>query len=120
MNDTRQQDWDPRAEDVLNDQISAYDEMRHRCPVAFSDYLQWSLFRQRDGMRVLEDHETFTDSASRHLSVPNAMDPRAHTRSRRIIEPSSGPEAMDQFAPQCRASAEAVVARLPADGEVEA
>src|SRR5690554_6174230 len=87
MNDTRQQDWDPRAEDVLNDQISAYDEMRHRCPVAFSDYLQWSLFRHADVMRVLEDHETFSNSASRHLSVPNAMDPPEHTRFRRIIEP---------------------------------
>lgn len=120
MNDTRQQDWDPRAEDVLNDQISAYDEMRHRCPVAFSDYLQWSLFRHADVMRVLEDHETFSNSASRHLSVPNAMDPPEHTRFRRIIEPYFGPEAMAEFAPQCRAIAEAVVDRLPADGEVEA
>lgn len=120
MSDTRQQDWDPRAEDVLNDQISAYDEMRHRCPVAFSDYLQWSLFRHADVMRVLEDHETFSNSASRHLSVPNAMDPPEHTRFRRIIEPYFGPEAMAEFAPQCRAIAEGVVARLPADGEVEA
>ncbi|WP_282041960.1 cytochrome P450 [Halomonas alimentaria] len=120
MSDTRQQDWDPRAEDVLNDQISAYDEMRHRCPVAFSDYLQWSLFRHADVMRVLEDHETFSNSASRHLSVPNAMDPPEHTRFRRIIEPYFGPEAMAEFAPRCRAIAEGVVARLPADGEVEA
>ncbi len=120
MSDTRQQDWDPRAEDVLNDQISAYDKMRHRCPVAFSDYLQWSLFRHADVMRVLEDHETFSNAASRHLSVPNAMDPPEHTRFRRIIEPYFGSEAMAEFAPQCRAIAEAVVDRLPADGEVEA
>ncbi|NAW34403.1 cytochrome P450 [Halomonas alimentaria] len=120
MSDTRQQDWDPRAADALNDQISAYDEMRHRCPVAFSDYLQWSLFRHADVMRVLEDHETFSNAASRHLSVPNAMDPPEHTRFRRLIEPYFGPEAMAEFAPQCRAIAEAVVDRLPADGEVEA
>lgn len=120
MSDTRQQDWDPRAEDVLDDQIVAYDRMRGRCPVAFSDYLQWSLFRHADVMRVLEDHDTFSNAASRHLSVPNAMDPPDHTHFRRIIEPYFGPEAMAEFAPQCRAIAEGVVARLPADGEVEA
>ncbi|MDT0500090.1 MULTISPECIES: cytochrome P450 [unclassified Halomonas] len=120
MSDTRQQDWDPRAEDVLDDQIAAYDRMRGRCPVAFSDYLQWSLFRHADVMRVLEDHDTFSNAASRHLSVPNAMDPPEHTHFRRIIEPYFGPEAMAEFAPQCRAIAEGVVARLPADGEVEA
>ncbi|CAM3528757.1 cytochrome P450 [Halomonas lysinitropha] len=120
MSDRHTQDWDPRAESVLNDQIAAYDEMRSRCPVAFSDYLQWSLFRHADVMCVLEDHETFSNAASRHLSVPNAMDPPEHTRFRRIIEPYFGPEAMAAFAPQCRAIAESVVGRLPADGEVEA
>lgn len=120
MSDTYLQDWDPRAENVLNDQISAYDEVRGRCPVAFSDYLQWSLFRHADVMHVLEDHDTFSNAASRHLSVPNAMDPPDHTHFRRLIEPYFGPEAMAEFAPQCRAIAEGVVARLPADGEVEA
>ena len=120
MSDTHQQDWDPRAEEVLDDQIAAYDRMRTRCPVAFSDYLQWSLFRHADVRRVLEDHVTFSNAASRHLSVPNAMDPPEHTRFRRIIEPYFGSEAMAEFAPRCRAIAEDVVARLPADGEVEA
>ncbi|WP_280546934.1 cytochrome P450 [Halomonas sp. 11-S5] len=120
MSDRQAQDWDPRAENVLNDQIVAYDEMRRRCPVAFSDYLQWSLFRHADVRRVLEDHETFSNAASRHLSVPNAMDPPEHTRFRRLIEPYFGPDAMADFAPQCQAIAQRVVDRLPADGEVEA
>ncbi|TLF52316.1 cytochrome P450 [Halomonas urmiana] len=120
MSDTHQQDWDPRAEGVLEDQIAAYDEMRQRCPMAFSDYLQWSLLRHADVMRVLEDHDTFSNAASRHLSVPNAMDPPEHTRFRRLIEPYFGPDAMAEFAPTCQAIAEAVVDRLPADGEVEA
>jgi len=120
MSDMHHPDWDPRDEAVQRDQIAAYDAMRHRCPVAFSDYLQWSLFRHADVMRVLEDHETFSSAASRHLSVPNAMDPPEHTHFRRLIEPCFGPEAMAEFAPQCRAIAEAVVDRLPADDEVEA
>ncbi|TDR56909.1 hypothetical protein DFP85_10286 [Halomonas ventosae] len=120
MSEPRHSDWDPRSETVQADQVAAYDAMRRRCPVAFSDYLQWSLFRHADVMRVLEDHETFSNAASRHLSVPNAMDPPEHTRFRRLIEPYFGPEAMAEFAPTCQAIAEAVVDRLPADGEVEA
>ena len=32
-------DWDPRDASVLQDQRHAYDEMRERCPVAYSDFL---------------------------------------------------------------------------------
>src|SRR3546814_17881837 len=39
-------DWDPRSEAVLSDQIKAYDGIRQRCPVAYSDYLGWSLDRK--------------------------------------------------------------------------
>ncbi|HIX62593.1 MAG TPA: cytochrome P450 [Candidatus Halomonas stercoripullorum] len=118
--DTAHQDWDPRAGHVLDDQITAYDEMRGRCPVAYSEYLQWSLFRHEDVLRVLEDHATFSSVASRHLSVPNAMDPPEHTKFRRIIEPYFAPAPMADFAPRCRAIAADVVDRLPAEGEVEA
>lgn len=120
MSTPRQNDWDPRTDAVQADQIQAYDDMRSRCPVAFSDYLQWSLLRHADVMRVLEDHATFSNAASRHLSVPNAMDPPEHTGFRRIIEPYFNKAAMDEFSPRCRAIAEGVVDRLPANGEVEA
>lgn len=120
MKTTRHNDWDPRSDAVQSDQIEAYDAMRERCPVAFSDYLQWSLMRHDDVMRVLEDHTTFSNAASRHLSVPNAMDPPDHTRFRRIIEPYFNDAAMAEFAPRCRAIAEGVVDRLPRAGEVEA
>ena len=33
-------DWDPRSEDVLRDQRAAYDGMRERCPVAWSEFMQ--------------------------------------------------------------------------------
>ena len=33
----RQPDWDPRSPDVQAHQTAAYDAMRQRCPVAFSD-----------------------------------------------------------------------------------
>ncbi|MGB5062341.1 MAG: hypothetical protein WBQ37_01080 [Candidatus Competibacter sp.] len=39
MNDQFEPDWNPRAEEVLRDPSVAYDEIRERCPVAYSDYL---------------------------------------------------------------------------------
>ena len=36
-------DWDPRDPSIQNDQIPAYDDMRERCPVAYSEFLGWSI-----------------------------------------------------------------------------
>lgn len=96
------EDWDPRSEDVLHDQRAAYDAMRERCPVAYSEFMQWSLFRHEDVLRVLRDHETFSNAVSRHLSVPNGMDPPEHTAYRRIIEPYFAAKRIDDFEPSCR------------------
>lgn len=103
----------------MEDQIGAFDAMRRRCPVAHSDYLQWSVFRHADVLRVLHDHESFGSAVSRHLSVPNGMDPPLHTLYRRIIEPYFGPEAMAAFEPACRAIAADLAARLERSGETE-
>lgn len=70
-------------------------------------------------MRVLEDHQTFSSNASRHLSVPNGMDPPEHTVYRRIIEPYFSAQRVDAFAPECRNIAANLVDGLPAAGEVE-
>ena len=86
MNDKVKSDWDPRSEAVLRDSRAAYDEMRERCPVASSEFMQWSLFRHEDMTRVLHDHETFSNAVSQHLTVPNGMDPPEHTAYRRIVE----------------------------------
>lgn len=112
-------DWDARAEEVLQDQISAYDGMRRRCPVAFSEYRQWSLFRHEDVVRVLEDPETFSSEVSQYLSVPNGMDPPEHTVFRKLIDPYFAPEAMTRFEPVCRAIAIELVEHLPRTGKSE-
>src|SRR3989304_4151122 len=64
MNEKPKTDWDPRSQAVFDDQIKAYDEMRRRCPVAFSEYMQWSLFRYEDVARAANDHETFSNVVS--------------------------------------------------------
>jgi cytochrome P450 len=113
MNPPKPNDWNPRAQHVLDDQLAAYDAMRKRCPVAHSDYLWWSLFRHADVMRVLEDHESFSNAASHYLSIPNAMDPPEHTGYRNIVERYFTVSDMTAFAPVCSAVAGALVCDLP-------
>jgi len=108
-------DWDPRSPEVQRDQISAYDRMRKECPVAHSDYLGWSLFRHADVLRVLGDHETFSNQVSRHPSVPNGMDPPEHTLYRDMIEPYFAPERIATFEPVFRGIARDLVAELAKD-----
>ncbi len=119
MNDKLQQDWDPRSDAVLRDQRAAYDEMRERCPVAYSDFMGWSLFRHEDIVRVLNDPDTFSNAVSRHLSVPNGMDPPEHTEYRRIIEPYFRQEYIETFEPQCREIAANLVQSVLKQVEVE-
>jgi cytochrome P450 len=78
-------DWDPRAADVVADQRAAYDAMRSRCPVARDLAGGWTLFRHADVVRVLHDHDGFSNVVSRHILVPNGMDPPTHTVFRRLI-----------------------------------
>src|SRR6185503_13503378 len=101
------------------DQRAGYDKMRERCPVAFSEFMQWSLFRHEDIARVVNDHDTFSNAVSQHLSVPDGMDPPEHTTYRRIIERYFAPERMDAFEPICREIAADLVRRALARGEAE-
>ncbi len=95
------------------------DRSREACPVARSERLGWELRRHSDIVRALHDHETFSNRVSHHLSVPNGMDPPEHTPYRRLVEPFFSEERLAAFAPVCRRLASALVAALPADGEIE-
>jgi cytochrome P450 len=113
------EEWNPKSPSVLGDQIAAYDDMRHRCPIAHSDYLHWSVFRHADVLRVLHQPRTFSNEVSTHLSVPNGMDPPAHTAYRRIIERYFSQARIDAFEPLCRTLAATLVEKLPSDHAVE-
>jgi cytochrome P450 len=112
-------DWDPRSEDVLSNQIKAYDEMRNRCPVAYSDYLGWSLFRHEDVVRALDDHDTFSSAVSSHLSVPSGMDPPRHTAYRQLIERHFEPSRVEAFEPLCRVISADLVSALERGKEID-
>lgn len=111
VSDRPASDWDPRDDAVLKDQRRAYDEMRERCPVAHSDFLDWSLFRHADISGVLCDPETYSN-ASRHRAIPNGMDQPEHTVYRRMLETYFTTERMATFEPDCRRIAADMVQTL--------
>ncbi|AZO23589.1 cytochrome P450 [Mesorhizobium sp. M1E.F.Ca.ET.045.02.1.1] len=119
MTDKPRPDWDPRSDTVVSNQIKAYDAMRHRCQVAYSDYLGWSLFRYEDVARALDDHQTFSSVVSRHLSVPSGMDPPLHTAYRRLIERHFEPERVESFEPLCRTISADLVSGLGRGVEID-
>ena len=112
-------DWDPKAADILRDQVAAYDTMREECPVAYSELMYWSLFRHEDVTRVLQDHETFSNAVSEHLSVPSGMDPPEHTPFRAIIERYFSANRMFDFEPRCRKLVVDLVQKVLQAGQVE-
>lgn len=112
-------DWDPRSGPVLDDQIAAFDHLRHTCPAAYGAHGYLSLFRHDDVLRVLHDPATFSSAVSRYPSVPNGMDPPEHGAFRAIIDPYFSPSAMAAFEPTCRQIAARLVTRLPAAGAVD-
>lgn len=116
--DRPNRDWDPRDISVLGDQRHVYDEMRERCPVAYSHFLDWSLFRHEDIVNVLADPETYS-SASKRLAVPNGMDPPEHTLYSRALAPYFLPERMNALEPDCRRIAIDLLESLLARGDAE-
>ncbi len=119
MNDHHRPNWDPLSPEVQHDQRTAYDQMRRRCPVAHSEFMGWSLFRHEDVLRVILDHETFSNAVSQHLSVPSGMDQPEHTVYRRIIEPYFSRERMKAFEPVCRDIVVQCARDLSGRGELE-
>ncbi|MFP7570702.1 cytochrome P450 [Marivita sp. S2033] len=117
MSDSPKADWDPRSQEVQSDQRAAYDTMRETCPVAWSEYMHWSLFRHADVTRAIKDHTTFSNVVSNRLTVPNGMDPPEHTAWRPIVEKYFSQDRVDAFEPTCRAIASDLIAN--ATGKVE-
>ena len=112
-------DWDPRSPQVQADQIAAYDEMRARCPVAYSAYRNWTVFHHADIVAILDDPATFSNAVSSHPSVPNGMDPPEHTSFRAINDRYFTPDRMRAFEPACREVARDLIDALgPGEAEI--
>jgi cytochrome P450 len=119
MSEQTPQDWNPRSPEILADQRHAYDDMRERCPVAYSDALHWSVFRHADVITVLDDPATFINSSRLH-AIPNALNGPDHARSRQILAEFFSAEMMEQTRPDCRSIAIETLDGLEPAGDVDA
>ena len=116
---THEPDWTPRSPEVLANPNAFYDELRHRCPVAYSEDLGWSLFRHQDVIRAAHDTGTFSSVVSSHLAVPSGMDAPQHAAYRSIVESYFIPACMRRFEPVCREIAQELVRQLGRTGAVD-
>ena len=112
-------DWDPRDPSVQADQIAAYDRLRDTLGVARSEMLGWSVFGHADVLRALHDPQAFSSAVSRHVAVPNGMDPPEHTRYRALIDPYFNAERVQAFEPRCAAIAQALALAMAGQDTVD-
>lgn len=119
MTDTIDPAWEPHSNPDDRNPIEEGDTMRRTCPVAHGGPGKWYVFSHRDITNILLDHELFSNEVSGRLSVPNGMDPPAHTPYRRLIEPLFTREYLAPFEAPCRAIAAELVDKAVAAGKVE-
>ncbi|MDD3758977.1 MAG: cytochrome P450 [Advenella sp.] len=119
MNDTPTLSNAVQQASVSKDPITAYDQIRQRCPVVHDERLHWTLFKHEDVMNVLNDPQTFSNAVSRHVSVPNGMDQPEHTIYRALIEPFFNESRMAAFEPVCQEIAAELVRQSHQNQEFE-
>ena len=111
--------WAPLSQDVLADQLGAYDRMRAACPLAESPR-GVTLFRHADVVAAASDPVVFSSAASARRAVPNAIDPPEHAVWRAIIDPFFAPARIAALEPRVRALADAIVDTLPRGASFDA
>lgn len=119
MPDQPASDWDPRLDEVQHDQVAAYDHMRETQEVAYSEMLGWSVFGHASVLDVLNDPVRFSSVVSRHVAVPNGMDPPEHTTYRRLIDPYFTAQRIAAFRPACERIAGELLAGLHGEPAVD-
>lgn len=113
-------DWNSRAENVQQDQIAAYDEMRGTCPVAHDEFMGYTLFKNEDVKFALAHPELFSNKVStRHIAVPNGMDQPEHTAFRAVNDKYFTDERMAEFEPKIRDVVRPLVQEIPRGEEIE-
>ncbi len=111
----REEEWFPRGEYEIDHQLEVAQEMREKCPVAYSKFLGWSAFRYADvveasknakvfssGVGTLEEIEQYTEEHGEGPSIPLRLDAPAHMAYRQIMNPYFSNKAMKDFEPASR------------------
>ena len=118
-------DWDPLAQGASDDPKAAYDQMRERCPVAWSADRGWGVFRYEDIVAVSSDVETFSSTEAWAAAendlvpLPLRVDPPEHTHFRRLLQSLFRPAAVNAFEDRVRGRCVELLAPLVAAGEAE-
>lgn len=118
MSIENQDDWNPRGSEILENQREAYDKMRHRCPVAYSQFLGWSLFRHDDIAVVLADPELYSNT-SQFLAIPNGMNPPIHHQYRETLDALFNGTQLNRLEPLAREVANSLIEPLINAGEID-
>ena len=123
-------DWNPRDEYAIDHQLEVAQEMREKCPVAYSEFLQWSLFKYKDVVEASKNVEYFSSGAAtveeiqQHVeekgeapAIPLRLDPPVHKNYRSMMNPYFSVPRMRAFEPTSRELAVALLEPLLAQGE---
>ncbi|WP_019158402.1 cytochrome P450 [Brevibacterium senegalense] len=113
-------DWNPRGPRVRRDPVSAYDEMRSRCPVARGASGAWTLFSHADVTAAALDHQAFSNAVSRHLQVPNGFDEATHTEFRALVDRYFTRKRMTALEPAVQRVAAELVSQFDVPGPIDA
>mgnify|MGYP005839408675 CR=1 FL=1 len=92
-----------------DNQRDHYDELRNKDPLTRDKNGNWWALSHEDVVDILENHKTFSNKVSSHISVPNSMDPPEHTYYRALIEPYLAKEFISKSSDDFRAISQALV-----------
>jgi 4-methoxybenzoate monooxygenase (O-demethylating) len=126
-------DFDPYAEDVLDNPYPHYEALRELGPVVYlRRYGVWAIARHAEIDTVLRDHVTFCSSAGvglanfhteepwRKPSLILEADPPMHGRTRKVVAGLLAPASINKLRPTFEREADLLVDRLLAKGRFDA
>lgn len=126
-------DFDPYADEVLDDPYPHYETLRELGPVVYlKRYDVWGLSRHTDIDAVLRDPVTFCSSAGIGLSnfktetpwrKPSLIleaDPPLHSRTRKVVASLLSPASINKFRASFEREAELLIDRILAKGRFDA
>ena len=96
-----------------------YDTMRERMPIAYDGNNSWTVFGHADTVAIVDDVDTFSNSVSRHLQIPNGIDGEQHRRYRGLVDTYFTEERLTEFEPTLRQICADLIASVPRDEDVD-
>ncbi len=125
--DEHRVDFDAEIEETFDSPHEMFRDLRHRCPVAYSDAMGgfWAVTKYADIVRVLTDWETFTTTiqnvvprvATTQRRPPLHLDPPQNTPYRRAITRLLTQRKLDEWRPKVREMTVELLEPLIENGE---